>query len=121
MRWPRHHSRCFARTAARYAGDGDFERLIGTLKRVSPEFRTLWPRQDVLRALGSHKRIKHPIAGRMTFEYTSFAVMGQADMKLVVYTPLDADRTAEKLDALLAMPVNRRPMTRGCAERARAR
>jgi transcriptional regulator with XRE-family HTH domain len=111
----------FRSDSARYAGDGDFERLIGTLKRVSPEFRTLWPRQDVLRALGSHKRIKHPVAGRMTFEYTSFAVMGQADMKLVVYTPLDADRTAEKLDALLAMPVNRRPMTRGCAERARVR
>jgi hypothetical protein len=46
--------------------------------------------------------------------------MGQADMKLVVYTPLDADRTAEKLDALLATPVDRRPMTKGRAERAQA-
>ncbi len=92
----------FRADSARYAGDPDFERLIGTLKRVSPEFRELWPRQDVLRSLGSHKRIKHPVAGRMTFEYTSFAVMGQADMKLIVYTPLDRDETAEKLDALLA-------------------
>jgi MmyB-like transcription regulator ligand binding domain len=51
--------------------------------------------------LGSHKRIKHAIAGRMTFEYTSFDVTGQAGMKLVVYTPLDSDCTVEKLGALL--------------------
>jgi hypothetical protein len=69
--------------------------------RLSPEFRKLWPRQDVLRSLSSHKRIQHPIAGRMTFEYSSFAVTGSPDMKLVVYTPLSSDRTAEKLDSLL--------------------
>jgi transcriptional regulator with XRE-family HTH domain len=94
----------FRADSARYAGDADFERLIGTLMRVSPEFRELWPRQDVLRSLGSYKRIKHPVAGRMTFEYTSFEVTGQADMKLIVYTPLDRDHTAEKLDALLGGP-----------------
>lgn len=107
----------FRADSARYVGDPDFERLIGTLKRVSSEFRELWPRQDVLRSLGSHKRIKHPVAGRMTFEYTSFAVTGQADMKLIVYTPLDSDQTAEKLDALLAGPVaiESRRMTNGQA------
>ena len=94
----------FRADSARYAGDPDFERLIATLQRVSPEFRELWSRQDVLRSLGSHKRINHPIAGRMTFEYTSFSVMNQADMKLVVYTSLEKDQTAEKLDALLAPP-----------------
>jgi transcriptional regulator with XRE-family HTH domain len=91
----------FRADSARYAGDPDFERLIGSLKRVSPEFRELWPRQDVLRSLSSHKRIRHPVAGRMTFENTVFAVTGDADMKLIVYTPLDKDRTAEKLAALL--------------------
>lgn len=91
----------FRADSARYAGDPDFERLIETLQRVSPEFRDLWPRQDVLRALGSHKRINHPVGGRMTFEYTSFAVNDQPDIKLVVYTPLDADETVEKLARLL--------------------
>jgi hypothetical protein len=91
----------FRADSAQYAGDPDFERLISTLKRISPEFRALWPRQDVLRSLSSHKRIKHPLAGRMTFEYTSFAVTAQADMKLIVYTPLDRDQTVEKLDSLL--------------------
>jgi transcriptional regulator with XRE-family HTH domain len=107
----------FRADVARYAGDPDFERLISTLRRVSVEFRQLWPRQDVLRSLGSHKRIRHPVAGRMTFEYTSFAVMGPADHKLIVYTPLAEDQTAEKLDVLLARPADikkRRVMTGGC-------
>jgi transcriptional regulator with XRE-family HTH domain len=94
----------FRADSARYAGDPDFERLIGALMRVSPEFRELWPRQDVLWSLSSHKRIKHPVVGRMTFEYTSFAVTGSPDIKLIVYTPLASEQTAEKLDALLAVP-----------------
>ena len=96
----------FRADSARYAGDSEFERLITGLKRVSPEFRQLWTRQDVLRALSSHKRIRHPVAGRMTFEYTSLLVTGQADMKLVVYTPLARDNTVEKLGALLGGAVN---------------
>jgi transcriptional regulator with XRE-family HTH domain len=91
----------FRADCARYAGDPDFERLVATLMQVSPEFRQWWPQQEVLRPLAGHKRIKHPSAGRMTFEYTSFAVADQVDMKLIVYTPLDADRTAEKLEGLL--------------------
>jgi transcriptional regulator with XRE-family HTH domain len=91
----------FRADSARYAGDPDFERLIDALKRVSPEFRELWSRQDVLRSLGSQKRIRHPVVGQMTFESASFAVTGQADMKLIVYTPLDEDQTVEKLGALL--------------------
>ena len=94
----------FRAESARYIGDPDFERLIGGLLRASPEFRELWSRQDVIRSLSSHKRIRHPVAGRMTFEYTTFAVTGSADMKLVVYTPLAGDETPEKLDALLAAP-----------------
>ena len=65
----------FRAESARYAGDADFERLITSLQRISPDFRLLWSRQDVLRALGSHKRINHPKVGRMTFEYTTFSVI----------------------------------------------
>jgi hypothetical protein len=37
----------------------------------------------------------------MAFEYTTLQVAGQPDMKLVVYTPLDADGSTRKLQALL--------------------
>jgi transcriptional regulator with XRE-family HTH domain len=91
----------FRADSAAHAGDPDFERLIATLLGVSPEFRKLWSRQDVRQTSSSHKRIEHPAAGRMTFEYTSFAVTGNADLKLIVYTPLEADQTSRKLDRLL--------------------
>jgi transcriptional regulator with XRE-family HTH domain len=86
---------------ARYAGTAEFESLVATLNRVSAEFRQWWPRHEVLRPLSGHKRIEHPACGRMTFEYMSFAVTDQGDMKLIVYTPLTTDQTADKLDALL--------------------
>jgi transcriptional regulator with XRE-family HTH domain len=91
----------FRADSARYVGDPAFERLIATLMRSSAEFRTWWPKHEVLRALASQKRIRHSIGGRMVFEYTSFAVIDHPDMKLVVYTPLEQNQTAEKLRALL--------------------
>jgi transcriptional regulator with XRE-family HTH domain len=92
----------FRADSARYAGDPDFERLISTLMQASPEFRAWWPRQDVLRPLTGHKRLRHPKGGLMTFEYTALAVMDRPDMKLVVYTPLDEDGTGDKLKRLLS-------------------
>ena len=91
----------FRADSARYTGDPEFERLIAKLMQSSAEFRLWWSRQDVLRPLGGHKRVMHSLAGRMTFEFTSFAVADQIDMKLIVYTPLAADQTTDKLDALL--------------------
>jgi hypothetical protein len=105
----------FRADSARHAGDPEFERLIETLKHASPEFRKLWSRQDVQRSLGNHKRIRHPVAGRMTFEYTSLEVTGQGDLKLVVYTPLETDKTIEKLTALLAASAIRRRRQNGQA------
>ncbi|MEZ2220280.1 helix-turn-helix transcriptional regulator [Rhizobium sp. RCC_161_2] len=91
----------FRADSARYAGDPDFERLIATLTQASPEFRAWWPRQDVLRPLAGHKRLRHPLGGLMNFEYTALTVIDRPDMKLVVYTPLEEDGTSEKLRALL--------------------
>jgi transcriptional regulator with XRE-family HTH domain len=91
----------FRADSARYAGDPDFERLIATLMNASSEFRNWWPRHEVLHLLSSQKRIQHKTAGRMVFEYTSFAVTDHSDMKLVVYTPLEEAQTIKKLEALL--------------------
>ncbi|MDE1995996.1 MAG: helix-turn-helix domain-containing protein [Rhizobiaceae bacterium] len=95
----------FRADSARYAGDPDFERLIATLMEKSAEFRAWWPKHEVLRPLAGLKRIRHPQGGLMTFEYTALAVIDRPDMKLVVYTPLDEDGTAGKLEKLLRLPV----------------
>jgi transcriptional regulator with XRE-family HTH domain len=91
----------FRADSARHLGDPDFERLIATLSQASAEFRLWWPRHEVRQLLSNPKRIDHPRGGRMAFEYSSFAVDDQTGMKLVVYTPLADERTAEKLERLL--------------------
>lgn len=45
--------------------------------------------------------LDHPLKGRMSFEHTGLSVTSQPDMKLIVYTPLDADDTDRKLAELL--------------------
>ncbi len=92
----------FRADSARHAGDPDFERLIALLKSASPEFRQWWPRHEVLQPLSGHKRIEHPAAGRMLFDYTSLAATDQPDLKLVVFTPLEEAQTAAKLARLLS-------------------
>jgi transcriptional regulator with XRE-family HTH domain len=92
----------FRADSARYAGDPDFERLIALLHAQSSEFRTWWPRHEVISPLSGIKRINHPLKGRMSFEHTGLTLSNQPDMKLIVYTPLDADDTNRKLAELLA-------------------
>jgi transcriptional regulator with XRE-family HTH domain len=93
----------FRSDSARYTGDADFERLIARLRAASPEFRDWWDKHEVLRPITGHKRIDHPIGGRMVFEYTSLAIADPPDMKLVVYTPLEQEQTCEKLEQLLKL------------------
>jgi len=89
---------------APYRGDADFERLIASLRAASPEFREWWPRQEIAGHLSGHKRIDHPAAGRMLFEYTSFAVSGAEGLRLAVYTPVAEGDTDRKLAGLMREP-----------------
>jgi len=91
----------FRADCARHVGNPDFERLIAALMHQSPEFREWWPRHDILCRLANRKRIHHPRGGRMVFEYTTFSVTADPDMRLIVYTPLEEDQTAEKFAAML--------------------
>ena len=48
-------------------------RLVARLTRLSPEFAQWWPQREVARPLAGEKRIDHPTAGRMLFEYSNSA------------------------------------------------
>jgi transcriptional regulator with XRE-family HTH domain len=90
---------------ARHAGDPEYGRLVETLMTRSREFRLLWMKQAVSGYTSIRKRIHHPAAGRMDFEYNSFTADDQSGAKLVVYTPLAAERTQGKMkELLLARP-----------------
>ena len=86
---------------APYRGDADFERLIANLRAVSAEFREWWPRQEIAGHLSGHKRVDHPVAGRMLFEYTSFAVSTAEGLRLAVYTPVPESDTERRLAGLM--------------------
>jgi len=92
----------FRADSVRYAGDPDFERLIDILKASSMEFSAWWPKHDVLRPFTGNKHINHPKAKSMVFEYTTLGVSDQANMKMVVYTPLTEANTVAKLKRLLS-------------------
>ena len=99
----------FRAESAKYIGDPDFERLIAALTAASPEFRAWWPERDVIRQISGVKPIRHPIAGGMTFEHMSFSIDDGSDMKLIVYTPLAAQDSVAKLEALLRDAPSPRP------------
>ena len=77
----------FRADSAAHAGDPDFKRLIDRLMAESEEFRAWWPRHDVVHQPSTVKRIRHPTAGLMEFEYSSLEVSDCPGMRLVVCTP----------------------------------
>jgi transcriptional regulator with XRE-family HTH domain len=93
--------RMFRAENAAHAGDPEYDRLVGTLMTRSPEFRYYWQKHDVSGYTAINKRIHHPAAGRMVFEYNSFTADDQSGAKLVVYTPLGEERTQGKMKELL--------------------
>ncbi len=75
-------------------------RLVDELSRSNRAFADLWHENEV----GTHgegtKTIRHPLAGVLTFEYSTFAVGGQPDLGLVLFTPATPS-DAERVRALV--------------------
>jgi transcriptional regulator with XRE-family HTH domain len=77
----------FRADAARAGAPARVEALVDELSRRSPEFAVMWRNNDV-RAYGEGvKRLRHPIAGPIAFEYSAFAIDGRPDLGMVVYNP----------------------------------
>src|ERR1700677_2844367 len=81
--------------AARAGAAAEVEPLVEELCRLSPEFKALWRDNDVQSHGEGVKQIRHPVLGRIGFEYSAFAVDGRPDLSMVIYnpaTPADADK-----------------------------
>ena len=81
--------------------------MVDELSRISPEFAEIWAENDVGGTYHGDvvKTLRHPKAGELNLEYSSFAVDGRPDLELTVYnpaTPEDARRIRELIDALQA-------------------
>lgn len=87
---------------AETARAGENERaaeLLAELSDKSADFAAMWADNDVRSTGEGVKRIRHPLTGPISFEFSSFAVDGRPDLKLLTYNPAAAD-DAEKIRRL---------------------
>lgn len=100
--WKSHAQGMLARfrsTTAEYVDSPWFTKFIEDMKEKSDEFNLWWSKHDVQRKSEFHKKINHPIAGTMVFEFCSFDVSDDSSLKLIVNTPLSG--TDIKVKSLL--------------------
>ena len=81
----------FRAETARAGEDDRAGELIAELSAKSAEFVAMWADNDVRSTGEGVKRIRHPLAGSIAFEFSSFAVDGRPDLKLVTYNPARED------------------------------
>ena len=74
--------------------------LVAELCRSSPEFEALWQDNDVVAHGEGVKCIRHPEAGTLDLEFSSFAVEGRPELGMLVYNPA-SPADAERLRALI--------------------
>src|ERR1700743_2070158 len=58
---------------------------------TSPEFAAMWRDNDVRGHGDGRKTLHHPVAGKLSMEFSGFAVDGRPDLMMVVYNPVTPD------------------------------
>jgi hypothetical protein len=95
----------FRADVARAGAARNVQSLVDELCATSPEFAEMWRNNDVHGGHGDGVKIlHHPVAGKLSMEFSGFAVDGRPDLTLVIYNPATAD-DADKIRALLKPPL----------------
>jgi transcriptional regulator with XRE-family HTH domain len=91
----------FRADTARAGAAEEVKALVDDLCRLSPEFAAIWRENDVRTHGEATKQFRHPVAGLLEVEYSSFSVDGRPDLSLVVYNPApkDAARIRELVES----------------------
>jgi transcriptional regulator with XRE-family HTH domain len=93
----------FRADVARAGASEKVRALVDELRRFSSEFEAMWRENDVRAPSDGVKQFHHPIVGSIALEFSSFAVDGQPDLSMVIFTPAtQADK--ERISALLRSP-----------------
>lgn len=85
--------------------------LIGELVTRSDVFRTLWAAHDVRFHRNGTKRIHHPIAGDLDFEYEAFDLPGSDGLIMYACTVEPGSPTAERLQLLGSLAATPKPVS----------
>lgn len=101
--WENEAKRCLALfrfSSGQYIGEPWFTELIDDLKYASPHFREWWPQYDIQATQGKCKKLNHPIVGSLVLHAITLLLPDYSELKIIVYTPLPEEDTAEKLAKL---------------------
>jgi hypothetical protein len=96
----------FRADVARAGAARDVQSLVDELCATSPEFAAMWRDNDVQGHGDGLKILHHPIAGKLSMEFSGFAVDGRPDLTMVIYNPATL-QDADKIRALLKSPPKR--------------
>lgn len=86
----------------RFINDPWWIEQIAELNRISPEFRELWARHDVVNVSEGRKTMHHPVVGKLIFDFLWLRAVDSSDLRLLIHTPSSGSGTAEKIERLLA-------------------
>ncbi len=101
----------FRADSARHIGDPEFESLIAALRKSSPEFSRAWDRHEVSQTGEARKDLRHPLAGTLSFTHAVFHPAERLEQRLILFSPLPENDTAEKLAELMtSLPVPGQPI-----------
>lgn len=82
------------------AGEADrAAELVTELTGKSDDFARMWIENDVHTTGEGAKTIRHAVVGEIAFEFSSFAIDGRPDLKMMIYNPA-GDRDLEKMRQL---------------------
>jgi transcriptional regulator with XRE-family HTH domain len=75
---------------AHHLDDPEWNADIERLADLSAEFAEMWARHEVAEPEVRVRRLRHPVAGELTFSATELDVTAVRDLRITVYTPADA-------------------------------
>ncbi len=87
---------------ARFINDPWWAELIADLSKISPEFRELWARHDVVNLSEGRKVLHNALVGRLDFDILWLQTVDSSELRLLIQNPRDSE-TIEKIKRLLAL------------------
>ncbi|NSC21630.1 helix-turn-helix domain-containing protein [Streptomyces albus subsp. chlorinus] len=89
----------FRSRMAEHLAEPAWKALLARLEQTSPEFRELWQRHEVARAVDKGKRFLNPLVGMLSFTYHGLWLSPAEGARMGVYVPRD-EQTRERVERL---------------------
>jgi transcriptional regulator with XRE-family HTH domain len=92
----------FRAQMAEHVAEPAWKAYLRRLRAASPEFAALWERHEVSAIVTKAKKIRNPYVGMLQFEAVSTWLNPRPGIRLLVYTPTDAE-TVRRLEQLVEL------------------